>query len=242
MKTNILNVTKIIVLALIIGFGVNYIYANFTVPHSTPPTCITDPANANYDPGCLAPINVGAAGQIKTGGLTLNTGGLSESSLILRPTFSLAGNLTGVALIERSGNIGIGVINPLTKLDVSGKIKATSLQITGSTKAGQVLTSSDTNGNMTWVDATTGTTGGSTTSVLNTNTGTVDWNVISNTTTSYPSCVSRTGNGVCTNYFTLMSAIGCSSDEMLVDTILNSSFTSAPALIVHHRGYCMASF
>ncbi|MDE2041421.1 MAG: hypothetical protein KGI59_03525 [Patescibacteria group bacterium] len=45
--------------------------ANWTAPHSLPPTCVTNSSSPNYDPGCNQPINVGGDVQTKTGGLGL---------------------------------------------------------------------------------------------------------------------------------------------------------------------------
>ena len=88
MKTKIIQYIKAIILVLSLTLGMGYVLANFTPPHSTPTTCITDPTNPNYDPGCLAPINVGGLtgspatdAQTKTGDLTL-TGILTSLHLL----------------------------------------------------------------------------------------------------------------------------------------------------------------
>jgi hypothetical protein len=52
----------------------------------------------------------------------------------------------------RWGNVGIGTDSPTERLDVSGKIRATSLQITTNSGSGRVLTS-DASGNATWTTA-----------------------------------------------------------------------------------------
>src|SRR3989338_6585981 len=70
----------------------------FSEPSSPPPGSNTP-----------APLHVGAAGQTKTGGLILNTGGASYG------------------LIVDKGNVGIGTVNPSAKLEVSGDVKATGI-------------------------------------------------------------------------------------------------------------------
>jgi hypothetical protein len=51
--------------------------------------------------------------------------------------------------VNNSGNVGIGTSVPAEKLEVSGKIKTTSLQITNGATSGNILTS-DVNGNASW--------------------------------------------------------------------------------------------
>ena len=58
-----------------------------------------------------SPLNTGNAGQIKTGGLILNTGGAT------------------LGLIVERGLVGIGTNNPQATLDVNGTIRATGLNI-----------------------------------------------------------------------------------------------------------------
>jgi hypothetical protein len=68
-----------------------------------------------------------------TTGITYTTGGLSRFH------------------VTNKGNVGIGTNNPSEKLEVTGKTKTTTLQVTsGSPQVGYVLTSTDTNGNATW--------------------------------------------------------------------------------------------
>lgn len=70
----------------------------------------------------------------------------SCSPLNIQPTN--AGNV----LIGLGGavNVGINNTNPQAKLDVNGKTKTTTLQVTSGATAGYVLTSLDSNGNATW--------------------------------------------------------------------------------------------
>ena len=66
--------------------------------------------------------------------------------------FSIASqDLTERFVIQQTGNVGIGTINPLAKLDVAGQIKITD----GTHGAGKVLTS-DANGLATWTTPTGG--------------------------------------------------------------------------------------
>lgn len=83
------------------------IYA-WTEPSQAPPTC---PAG---EPGCDAPLNVGPIGQIKEGGLRLNTGGAANSLYLQGDPV-----LTTKGLIVEYGNVGIGKTNPGYKLHVS---------------------------------------------------------------------------------------------------------------------------
>ena len=120
------------------------IYAQWQEPPLPPPGGNTPP-----------PLNVSATSQTKQGpltlgqylitggGITANTGG-ATTSLILRPIFSGA-VLTGATFIEKSGNVGIGTINPGAKLEVIGQIK-----ITGGSPAENKILASDKDGLASW--------------------------------------------------------------------------------------------
>ena len=95
MKIKIIQNIKSVILALILVAGVSYVSAASTWSSPT----AAAPGN-NVD----NPLNVGSAGQVKSGGLTLNTGGAA----------------TG--LIVQNGNVGIGTATPTQKLDVNGVI------------------------------------------------------------------------------------------------------------------------
>jgi hypothetical protein len=77
---------------LVFAFTISYLVSAWTEPAVTPP-------GGNVD----TPINVGNIGQIKAGGLILNTGGATNG------------------LIVQSGNVGIGNPSPelWTKLDIT---------------------------------------------------------------------------------------------------------------------------
>jgi hypothetical protein len=77
-------------------FFISFVVFAWTSPPGAPPTC------PSGEPGCETPLHTGTAGQSKTGGLLLNTGGAS----------------TG--LIVEHGNVGIGTLTPGAKLDVKG--------------------------------------------------------------------------------------------------------------------------
>ncbi|HEC94056.1 MAG TPA: hypothetical protein ENI56_01635 [Candidatus Kaiserbacteria bacterium] len=96
--------TILLQVALIIGVAVSaialqsYAAVVFVQPTQAPP-------NGN----ALAPINVGSHAQIKQGGLVLNAGGATNG------------------LIVSKGNVGIGTMNPTSKLDVNGQINTNSV-------------------------------------------------------------------------------------------------------------------
>ncbi|HLP44274.1 MAG TPA: tail fiber domain-containing protein [Candidatus Nanoarchaeia archaeon] len=83
-KQNISNSLKVITLALALSFGIQFAAAqSWTPPTSAPP------GNNTY-----APINVGASGQVKDGGLTLGLG--------------LSGTPSQFSLLAPYGKVGIG--------------------------------------------------------------------------------------------------------------------------------------
>ena len=84
-----------IILTLGLSISLGSILAAWTAPVSAPP-----------EGNIAAPINTGATGQAKQGGLILNTGG------------------TANGLIVQYGNVGIGTTNPQFQLDVAGNINA----------------------------------------------------------------------------------------------------------------------
>ncbi len=86
---------------MLFSIGLQTFAAGFTEPAQSPP-------NGN----AYAPVNTGLSGQSKIGGLILNTGNA--------PT----------GLIVAKGNVGIGTVNPTSKLDVSGTISASKVSAT----------------------------------------------------------------------------------------------------------------
>jgi len=64
LKIHFIQTAKIIITGLVIGLGVNFLFA-YTGPISSPPDCISG------NPGCDAPINVGPLSQLKSGPLSL---------------------------------------------------------------------------------------------------------------------------------------------------------------------------
>ena len=67
-------------------------------------------------------------------------------------------NRNNAVTVLKDGNTGIGVLNPLEKLEVAGKIKSTALQVTSGAAPGSVLTS-DASGNASWQPASNANTG-----------------------------------------------------------------------------------
>ncbi|MSR73297.1 hypothetical protein EXS61_01685 [Candidatus Parcubacteria bacterium] len=70
-----LSTIKVIILALVLGLGISYAQANWAPPLASPPTCLAG------NPGCDAPLNVGATAQIKTGDLKVNNLEMSGTTL-----------------------------------------------------------------------------------------------------------------------------------------------------------------
>lgn len=105
MKNFIKEISKIVALGLVLV--VVQAFA-FTEPSQAPP-------GGNVP----APLNVGSAGQSKSGGLILNTGGAANG------------------LIIDQGSVGIGTQSPSQKLDVIGYVRgATGLCIGGDCRTG----------------------------------------------------------------------------------------------------------
>ena len=103
---------KIIILALFLALGTSYIFASgtWTAPTSTPPDGNTD-----------APINVGNSGQVKIGGLTLNTGGATNGLLV------------------PSGKVGIGTSTPASTLDIISGASDTSILGVGASSSNKIF-------------------------------------------------------------------------------------------------------
>jgi hypothetical protein len=85
------NLFSFLLVVIFVSFFILTIGLAWTEPNSNPP-------GGNVS----APLNVGPTGQVKRGGLTLNTGGAS------------------IGLVVVSGNVGIGITDPQQKLDVAG--------------------------------------------------------------------------------------------------------------------------
>ncbi|OGI95757.1 hypothetical protein A2917_00365 [Candidatus Nomurabacteria bacterium RIFCSPLOWO2_01_FULL_42_17] len=130
MKKHLLTALGTLTLGLIIGASAISVMADWTNPPSSPP-------NENTP----APLNVGGIGQTKQASLWLK--GLND-----------AGQTLANGLIVENGNVGIGVIAPAAKLDVSGQTKTSTFQMTTGAGANKVLTS-DASGNASWATGAT---------------------------------------------------------------------------------------
>ena len=93
----------------------------------------TGPTAAPPGNNATAPLNTSATGQVKVGGLQLNTGGAATGLLV-------------------QGNVGIGNTNPGQKLDVSGYIAVRSINGEGGT-----IQLQGNNGTTVWVENINGT-------------------------------------------------------------------------------------
>jgi hypothetical protein len=126
--------------------------------------------NGNLGIGTTTPTErVEVVGKTKTTNFQM-TNGASGGALL---TADASGNATWATPIwsrtgadprfNFTGNLGIGTTSPSEKLDVSGKIKTTTFQLTTSPTSGYIL-KSDASGNATWVDKSSLNVGGWTTS------------------------------------------------------------------------------
>lgn len=107
MNNNLLNTTKVLVIALALSAGLQYVVAQtWTAPTATPP------ADNAY-----APLNVGGGtGQSKVSGLTIGTGVVDPAPALILPTGRLS--------------VGAGT-SPVEKADVGGRVRATGFCIAG---------------------------------------------------------------------------------------------------------------
>jgi hypothetical protein len=115
------------VLAMI--FVLNYLVLAWTEPAQSPPA-------GNIS----APLNVGNTGQLKSGGLILNTGNATTGLVVANgnvgigtiiPGGKLEVSGTGNVILNSSGNVAIGKTSPNYKLDVNGMVGVNNNRITG---------------------------------------------------------------------------------------------------------------
>jgi hypothetical protein len=83
-----------LVCGIVLAGSISVLNAAWTAPSGTP-------SEGNNAP---APLNVGPVGQIKDAGIALNATGVSASGLLVL-----------------NGDVGVGTLNPLARLDVAGK-------------------------------------------------------------------------------------------------------------------------
>lgn len=102
-NTNIMSTIKAIVLGLILSVGVGYIFADYTPPLTNPTTCTTG------NPGCDAPLNVGALLQTKSGGLVLQ----SLTTQIFKLIDSTPSDDAGKVIVSDANGVGTWQATPL---------------------------------------------------------------------------------------------------------------------------------
>jgi len=95
------------------------------------------------------------SGATKVGFYTSSSGAWVQTHSNNDLLFTTNDGSTQMTLQKATGNLGIGVINPLEKLEVAGKTKTTDIQMTNGAGAGKVLTS-DALGNASWNTLNTG--------------------------------------------------------------------------------------
>src|SRR3989344_2638123 len=81
----------------------------------------TEPTTSTSDAGAFAPITTGPNGQVKSGGLVLNTGGAANG------------------LIVQDGNVGIGTAVPGSALSVNGGIAVGKYSDSAATNSGMII-------------------------------------------------------------------------------------------------------
>src|SRR3989344_2447818 len=81
----------------------------------------TEPTTSTSDAGAFAPITAGPNGQVKSGGLVLNTGGAANG------------------LIVQDGNVGIGTAVPGSALSVNGGIAVGKYSDSAATNSGMII-------------------------------------------------------------------------------------------------------
>lgn len=116
------------------------------------------PPGGPTSPDVTQPLDIGSAGQSKSGGLILNSGGAAAYGLVVDGSSAGGGQVGEPGGSQTTGLVGIGTNNPFERLDVVGDIQISGLiKPKGATGSNDQALSLDANG-MQWKNRTAWTT------------------------------------------------------------------------------------